>query len=114
MNFEMEEVTKWFKSNSLSVNIIKSIAVMFGMDHLLKTVAGIKITRGDPWLEIVDTYKYLCVLLENPNFHALWTMQKQNVPKDKSTVSNFRCFHCEESVPNSDPAIFLLFRYAML
>ncbi len=62
---ELELATTWFSDNKLSLNLKKTKTMFFGTAHKLKEVTSKSILFQGSEVEIVDSYKYLGVLLDS-------------------------------------------------
>ena len=65
LNAALDDVSKWFQSNKLSLNTKKSKVMCFGSHQWVSKLPDLNIVHNGTALEVVHEYKYLGVMLDS-------------------------------------------------
>ena len=76
LNYELENICKWFKSNKLSLNENKTKAMLFHPPQ--KRVNEIDLNIGGKQIEFVHEFKYLGIILDK---HLTWKPHLNQISK---------------------------------
>jgi len=67
LNFELQKIEVWTTTNKLTINSLKSYALVIS-PHTKKNILAIDISYKQRKIEVVDTVKYLVIYLDKLQF----------------------------------------------
>ena len=65
LNYNLNNIAKWFSANELTLNIKKTKFMIFGSSHMIKNFKDISVKYNGTILEHVQEFKYLGVTLDS-------------------------------------------------